>query len=677
MPIKNNPTHGTAVCIYALANAPTRRVPYLAGDLLRLRLQDQKDARKWVNESELRSPRILILGDGNFSFSLALARALPPPSFEIVATSFDGPVDLLGKYPESPGIVAALRSLGVTVLHNVDATALDARVVGGAEASSVDGCGSPPTQHHRRQYEHVIFNHPHTGTEDMRRHRSFLGHFFHAVAHSSAEPTTATEVKDSVGTAAVDGAGGSGAGPTASGAADRHRGAKSVLAPGGAIHVTLALDQPERWGLQEQAARHGFSLAHRHRFPAEQIDGYMTKRHQTGRSFQQRVQNSETLSFVWASGVEVDEGEPATAGFGGDRCSTSCSSGSDGQKTCASIGGGGVAAATLQELGCVDNATEEQTRDGIVATRGDAVAPASSTKSLPPWLWPDVNVSGKPGLNADGHGGGGGGGGDGAGPGASAVDNDRRGDVQAISRTSGECNGKAAVPAPAVLLPEVCGLCGKRYKTPQALRTHVRQFHELGQEGGVPLAAKKEEPCPHCGRTFTSSRALDQHVLAKHSGHHVDIKPDWFVGSIYRLEPPPPASNNGGIVREEPANRNSSATSSPPRLGATASTDDRNPHAIDEPVVPESTQLASGANLGATNDDGGGVYQECDVCGFWFASRADAQQHLDNLRPPIEGAVTRYDCRTCAKDFGSRRALLQHANFCAGGGRGGAEAGRA
>ncbi|CAN0550200.1 unnamed protein product, partial [Ectocarpus sp. 12 AP-2014] len=133
--------------------------------------------------------RILILGDGNFSFSLALAKGLllPPtphvqpspqarlqqPAFEIVATSFDGRLDLLSKYVEAPGIVAALRSLGVTVLHNVDATALDSRVL---QASPSD---RRRTQHQQQHFEHVIFNHPHTGTEDMRRHRSFLGHFFH------------------------------------------------------------------------------------------------------------------------------------------------------------------------------------------------------------------------------------------------------------------------------------------------------------------------------------------------------------------------------------------------------------------------------------------------------------------------------------------------------------------
>lgn len=609
-----------------------------------------------MDESRIRACRILILGDGNFSFSLALARALPP-GFEMVATSFDGPVDLLGKYPESPGIVVALRSLGVTVLHNVDATALDARVVEPGTPSEMDGCGCPKQ---RRQYEHVIFNHPHTGTEDMRRHRSFLGHFFHAVAHSTTKAETAAECNTSVDTGVV-GASRGGDGATASGVAGTHCGTDSVLAPGGAIHVTLALDQPERWGLQKQAARHGFSLAHRRRFPAERIDGYMTKRHQTGRSFQQRVQNSETLSFVWASRAMADEGEPATAGVG-DRCTRSYGGSCD-QNTCAA-GENGVATLSVRGLGSVEDGMEEQKKDmisgggggraDVVVAQGGTGAPASSASTLPPWLRPDVNMCGKPGLDAEGHGIAGGG----AVAGTPGTDDGRCTDVKGDNRKRGECHGKAAA---AVLLTEVCELCDKRYKTPQALRTHIRQFHELGQEGGVPLVLKKEEPCPHCGRTFTSSRALDQHVLAKHSGNNVDIKPDWFVGSIYHLEPPPPASNRDSSTAIATISSNQS------QLGVAVNPESRSPHAPSETVAaPEIVVLASAAPR-QTNSHSGGVHQECDVCGYWFYSSADAQQHLDNLRPPIEGAVTRYDCRTCAKDFGSRRALLQHTNFCGGG----------
>ncbi|CAN0043212.1 unnamed protein product, partial [Hapterophycus canaliculatus] len=570
--------------------------------------------------------RILTLGDGNFSFSLALARALllparpptpprklrerelpplPPPrprlatSFEIVATSFDGPLDLLTKYPESPGIVAALRSLGVTVQHNVDATALDSRV---AEVAGPDGRRLHP------QFDHVIFNHPHTGTEDMRRHRSFLGHFFHAVACPATTDGAGVAGEVSKSSGSIGGGGGGGGGVQGGGGkVDGGVLAASILAPRGAVHVTLALEQPERWGLEEQASRHGFSLVHRRRFPAEQIDGYMTKRHQTGRSFQQRVQDSETLSFAWAGDATTAPGEGAPSGEEG------------------------------------------------------------GAYTLPPWLWPQVSMchGQPPPVRGSGHV---------AGAPPPSIDGDRS-SVAASRGGDGKAAGAAATArAAAVPLPEACELCGKRYKTPQALRTHTRQFHELGQEGGVPLAAKKEEPCPHpdCGRVFTSERSLDQHVLAKHSGDNVDIKPDWFVGSIYHLEPPPPPPPPRPVERrhcsedDDPevgtTGNSAVASESDWRVGTTRKEQGKGQGAGG---VPELSGLTSSPSVSSGRRDSG-EFQQCDVCGFWFSCAEDARQHLDNLRPPIEGAVTYFDCGTCAKNFGSRRALLQHANFCGG-----------
>lgn len=569
--------------------------------------------------------RILILGDGNFSFSLALAKALlvppaphPRPSpqarlqqqtFEIVATSFDGRLDLLSKYVEAPGIVAALRSLGVTVLHNVDATALDSRVV---QLSPSDRCRTQQQQQ-QQQFEHVIFNHPHTGTEDMRRHRSFLGHFFHAVANSAIDSPGPVSGSGSGG-CGVSGIGGGGALAAVPGMADRHGGTGAILAPGGAVHVTLALDQPERWGLEEQAARHGFSLVHRRRFPAEKIDGYMTKRHQTGRSFRQRVEASETLSFSWEAFAQAAQGDEAA--FGG---------------------------------------------------------------TLPPWLWPEVNMCGDEASPARAEKATGepvrAGGSDAVDAPTPTVDENVR--KRGGGRTRGGCTDRRGAAAADALLPEVCELCGKRYKSAQALRTHTRQFHELGQEGGVAVAPKKEERCPHpnCGRVFTSDRALDQHVSAKHRGDNVDIKPDWFVGSIYHLEPPPTlVPTNGGTVVERGQDGRISAENSAGSAqrcrGTAEAAEATTPNVVETPPevlrVPERevpvTTVCTNIEVGSTR-----LWQRCDVCGYWFASPEDLQQHLDNLRPPIEGAVTRYDCGTCAKDFGSRRALLQHANFCSGG----------
>ena len=74
--------------------------------------------------------RVLLIGEGNFSFARALAFHPPslleylPPS-NITATAYDSEEECYAKYPEAEGIVNTLRQKGVHVLFNVDATKLD------------------------------------------------------------------------------------------------------------------------------------------------------------------------------------------------------------------------------------------------------------------------------------------------------------------------------------------------------------------------------------------------------------------------------------------------------------------------------------------------------------------------------------------------------------------------
>ena len=74
--------------------------------------------------------RILLIGEGNFSFARALAFHPPslleylPPS-NITATAYDSEEECYAKYPEAEGIVNTLRQKGVHVLFNVDAAKLD------------------------------------------------------------------------------------------------------------------------------------------------------------------------------------------------------------------------------------------------------------------------------------------------------------------------------------------------------------------------------------------------------------------------------------------------------------------------------------------------------------------------------------------------------------------------
>lgn len=127
-------------------------------------------------------------------------------------------------------------------------------------------------------FDHVVFNHPHLGTESASLHTRFLSHLFHsAMNHWMSNP-------------------------------------------GGVLHLTLAKGQVERWKCLETAERMGLTLLHRGAFrpppppicvlhDKSALDDkkklknlcttyYQHRRHQCGRSFASRATGgSETVTL--------------------------------------------------------------------------------------------------------------------------------------------------------------------------------------------------------------------------------------------------------------------------------------------------------------------------------------------------------------------------------------------
>ncbi|EIN14362.1 hypothetical protein PUNSTDRAFT_140670 [Punctularia strigosozonata HHB-11173 SS5] len=116
--------------------------------------------------------RILLVGEGNFSFTRALALHTPvtysepssssdplnylPPG-NITATAYDSEEDCYNKYTDAKEIVAGLRQAGVEVLFGVDATRLE-------KASKLRG----------RQYDRIVWNFPHAGSGISDQDRNIL-----------------------------------------------------------------------------------------------------------------------------------------------------------------------------------------------------------------------------------------------------------------------------------------------------------------------------------------------------------------------------------------------------------------------------------------------------------------------------------------------------------------------
>ncbi|POM79987.1 Hypothetical protein PHPALM_2229 [Phytophthora palmivora] len=117
--------------------------------------------------------RILTVGDGNFSYSLALARALGPDSgVQLVTTSHESKKTVLDTYPDGEKILEELHAMPhVTVQHELDAT----------DAEQMKNLG---------QFDRVIWNFPCVRAprgedgqnQEMEINKKLLNDFFAHVA---------------------------------------------------------------------------------------------------------------------------------------------------------------------------------------------------------------------------------------------------------------------------------------------------------------------------------------------------------------------------------------------------------------------------------------------------------------------------------------------------------------
>ncbi|GMJ10512.1 hypothetical protein HRI_004720400 [Hibiscus trionum] len=132
--------------------------------------ESAEEEDKWITHYSS-NHRILLVGEGDFSFSLSLANAFASAS-NICASSLDSYDVLKKKYRNAVSNLGNLEKLGATLLHEVDATKMNRH----ADLA-------------KQKFDRIIFNFPHAGfygKEDsgrmIRMHKNLVHGFFRSAS---------------------------------------------------------------------------------------------------------------------------------------------------------------------------------------------------------------------------------------------------------------------------------------------------------------------------------------------------------------------------------------------------------------------------------------------------------------------------------------------------------------
>ncbi|CAH0517761.1 unnamed protein product [Peronospora belbahrii] len=188
--------------------------------------RQRQKPQKIFNQVYAPEDTVLVLGDGDFSFSRSLVKHRGTGR-GVFATSFDSEKEVGNKYSNAPECMAAVKSAQGLVLHDVDATKLlelPRQVKTGMGMKMIPDF-----------FQYIVFNFPHSGQQRVHINRALLLNFFES--------------------------------------------ARNRLLLHGEAHVTLKTRPPySNWFIEDQAKDAGFVMKDRRRFDIRLFPGY---RHRT------------------------------------------------------------------------------------------------------------------------------------------------------------------------------------------------------------------------------------------------------------------------------------------------------------------------------------------------------------------------------------------------------------
>ena len=107
--------------------------------------------------------KVLVVGDGDFSFAHGLVKHRKGVGQGLTLTSYDSAQEVMKKYKTAKDNIAKCKAAGAAVLHGVDATKLAATFGKSGDAG---------------KFDRIVFNFPHSGSQRVHINRELLHNFF-------------------------------------------------------------------------------------------------------------------------------------------------------------------------------------------------------------------------------------------------------------------------------------------------------------------------------------------------------------------------------------------------------------------------------------------------------------------------------------------------------------------
>ena len=360
------------------------------------------------------------------------------------------------------------------------------------------------------QFKHVIFNHPHIGSEDAARHGRFLSHFFYSAKHfwmAKKKTKCITKTKKQLQ---------KGEEPTATEEVEKVKGTAGVL------HLTLVKGQFERWNCQNAANKHGLVVLHRGPFkpppsPGRYIQKFIIEEEEKNKEKEETWQKMMNITPTATNISESKKNNDNSNNKNRVNHNTILTfQTADDFKT-------RFQHRRHQSGRSFSSRVEGAGSETITFGRAEDVG-CYSAHHLP---WQMMTFS----FDT-----------------TTTTYNKNVGERLEIESTTTTKRGKRKIVLDnnhgstcAVLCPH----CGKSFRDNRACKNHVKCVHNVPQDGkranedvhaNSNILKISSLICDLCGvdgdntsrkRIFRSQEALNAHKKAKHWGKHMNIKPDW------------------------------------------------------------------------------------------------------------------------------------------------------